>query len=632
MANKYEILSEFTSDKNPDSITVSPFWVLAFVRFAKPLTFSRSKMFNGESLVSFDSNPEDLIAERNVLVVSDDVLQLSISQAKGNHISSLSAMLMGGDVNYLSQIQPDDWMFAWIVNNEKSGRDLISRITQENENCNNFEDGLKFVGRVQSIRKGLQQSPQGQRSVRYQLQGAGFKELDSSIYYDPALNKVVDSMPQFMTQLNIDLNDFFGDAIASRGGITTTKAIPRLLKLLVGEGAPKEATTFGPVNIAAGPNQTESAPYAYAIPKTVLKLLGCTQTAKKVPSYADILDVVIGLQKYKGGNTPEELLNPENLSGSDSNHRILNNKLKGSFLPIPISFDGKPIWDILEEFKNPAVNEMYACLRLNPYGRVVPTLTVRQFPFSTEYAMATKGADSLTGMLEVPRWVCSPILINSFDIGKSDSTHLNFIHVYPLASAQGGVPLTINVATHPPTRDEEDIKRSGLRPHMQTIACSLGDTLDEVEKWIQISSDFLIGQQYTLNGTFSVVGISAPICPGDNFEFDDVVYHIEEVTHNCAINQGIKQFSTTLTVVHGMRSEVDTNPEVITIDPEVNGSIRLNPEFYMYAGTLPYDNLGYNPGLTVESVSKEGSKEVKNKPELVPDDIYGFDVGGGTPV
>jgi hypothetical protein len=625
MANKYKILSEFTTVDNPDTISVNPFWAIAFVRFAQPLTFSRKKMFAGESSVSFDSNPEDLIKERTTLVISDDILQMNISQTKGNYVGSLSAVLMSGTTNYLTQIQPDDWVFAWIVNSEEKGSKLIQRIFKEHENCNNFDDGLKFVGRVQSIRKHLQQSPDGHRSVRYQLQAAGFKELASSVYYDPALAKAEDSIGQFLTEMNISLNDFFGEATQTSGGISTTKAIPRLFKLLMGEGIPPENATLGPVNIAAGPVITKEAPFAYAVPKTVLKLLGRSQRAKKVSCYADIVDLVVGLQKYKGGKTPEELFAPEGAAKSDTNHRILNDKLLGSFLPIPISFDGKPLWSLLEEFKNPALNEMYACLRINVDGMVVPTITVRQFPFSTEYAMQTKESENLTGVLEVPRWVCDSILVNSLDIGKSDSTHLNFIHVYPLSSAQGGVPLTLNIATSPPTRDEEDIKRSGLRPHMQTIACSIGDTLDSVKKWLQVTSDFLIGQQYTLNGSITTIGISAPICPGDNFEFDDVVYHIEGVTHSCSINQGYKQFNTTVTLVHGMRSEVDTSDAEVS-DAEAPKTW-INPEFYMYSGTQPQDNLGHNPGITSESQSPTTAR-VLDEETLHAGDINDLNTNG----
>lgn len=608
MAN-YQLLSEFSDEKDPDAISVTPFWMIAVVRFANPLTFSRKKMFSGETAVSFDTDFDALIRERSMLVLSDDVLQMSISHTKDSYVSSLSASIMGSDLNYLSEIQPNDWLLAWILNDEQQGLALKDKVLKA-EACNGFNDGLKFVGRVQGIRKHLQQAPGGTRTVRYQLQGAGFRELDSSIFYDPALSKEEQSIGQFLTEMGISLDDICRDDTQSSGGISTVKVIPRLLKLLVGEGVPPDSTTFGDVQIATGLTATQEAPYSYAIPKTVAKLLGQTKSSKPdVNSYADILELVIGLQKYSGSGTPVNTFTPDGANQSDSNFRILNDNLLGSFQPLPISLNGKSIWSILEEFKNPAVNEMFTALRLNPEGRVVPTIIVRQLPYSTRYALENDDASQLTGLLELPRWVCAPILVNSLDTGKSDAVHANFIHVYGQASQGGGLSPTEQIIQNPPIRDEEDIKRNGLRPHMLTVSCTLSDTLDEPKKWMKIAADFMVGQQYTLNGSINMIGIVAPICPGDGFEFDDTVYHIESVGHNCSISDGQRQFSTGLTLSHGMRSDSQDAASNTTRIQTGGDSLRLttNPEIDIYTGTRTNDNLRYDPGQSVEDSGKKFS-------------------------
>lgn len=618
MANTYNLLSEFTTNTDPDSISVSPYWVIALVRFAQPLSFSRQKMLSGKSAVSYDADFSAIIRERPLLVLSDSIVSMSITHGKDSYLSSLQAQLVA-DMNYLSEVQPSDWIMAWIVNDTEAGLDLIRRLNEGKEACNGFMDGLKFVGRVQTIRKNLSQSPDGVRSVRYNLTAGGFHELDSSIFYDPALAEQEDGIGQTLAKLNIGLNEIFE---AKQGGVSTTLIIPRLLTLLVGEGVPERDAAPGGVQIATGLTSTPEAPYAYIVPESVGRILGKKSSQNKAGmSYADILELVLGLQKY---TTDPELSFLEFISfvpigsqASNANHRILNDRLLGTFMPLPVSFDNKSIWSILSQFLNPAVNEMYATLRVNPIGHVVPTLVVRQKPFSTPAAMEAH-SDKLTGFHELPRWKAHPILINDLDIGKSDALHFNFIHIYGEAAGLGGLGLTQQIVLNPPIRDEHDIKRSGPRSHMQTVACGFNDTLSAPREWMELIADFLIGQQFSMTGTCNVIGIQAPICPGDNFEFEDILYHIESITHVCGISpDGQKNFSTSLTLSHGMRSD----DGVSTAAKLEFGATNGNSELLMWPGSLPTDNLGYSPPMTVEPPTR---REKEQSAVLVDD----FDTGG----
>lgn len=632
MANVYKILSEYTSESEPDSISVSPYWVVAAVRFAAPLTFNREKLVKDQTEVSHDGSGDDLIKERPLIAITDDCVQFNIESNKGNYITSFSAMLASGRLNYLEELNPDDWILAWVLNSETEGLALLDKVLNSQDACNEFADGLKFVGRVQSVRKKLVQNPDGKRMVRYALQCAGFKELDAQIFFDPALAREEESLGDFLIRMGVGLSEVFDDTGASAGGLSSTKAIPRLLKLLVGEGIPTTAAQAGVgegfqsidfskqlsspsnfVQIGTGNTNTPESPFGYAVPRTVLRLLGQETESKRVPSYADILELVIGLQKYSGGgNDVASIFSPEGASGSSTNFRTLNDKLLGSFQPLPIAFSGKTVWSILEEFKNPAVNEMYTALRVNPSGRVVPTIIVRQLPFSTPYMMENGDSSSLTGMLEVPRWLCHPILINEIDIGKSDALHINFIHYYGQASAEAGVSLTEQIVQNPPIRDEQDIKRSGLRIHMGTVNCSIADTLDEPKKWMKVIADFLIGQQFVLTGTANLLGVSAPICPGDNFEFDDTVYHIESVAHSGSIDpEGKKRFSTALALSHGIRTDTPqdrpsaTEKETADSIQEDSGTSGVDKNLVIYTGMKVTDNLGYDPGVTAESRNQD---------------------------
>jgi hypothetical protein len=70
-----------------------------------------------------------------------------------------------------------------------------------------------------------------------------------------------------------------------------------------------------------------------------------------------------------------------------------------------------------------------------------------------------------------------------------------------------------------------------------------------------------------LNGTCSTVGIAAPIVPGDNLEYDGVVYHIESVSHSCSVSpNGVRHFITQLSLTHGCNANVDVQTQKITVN------------------------------------------------------------------
>lgn len=640
----YDLLTEYRSKNNSndpsDYVAVNPFWVLAVVRFDQPLTFSRTNLFNGSTTPSFNNDSGLITKTRPTLIIANECLNLHVQTSKDSHIASMSAMLIDGGINFLSEILPADWVCAWIVNDVEKARDLVSRIQQQDA-CNRFDDGLKFVGRVQSVRKMIHQDGNGPRTVRYQLVAAAGKELDSSVFYDQHLGEQEPSIGQYMAKLNVGISEIFNLASTraqqGKGGIDSNLAIPKIFQLLLGSGIPpRAASPSSSLQIATGLTNTAEAPYAYAVPAEIGKFLARDEPSKSsgVLSYADIVEMLIGLQKFSNPNARDvavfvpdgvQLKSPPLPAGTqgpvdNTTIRPTSYPLKGEFLPVPIPLTNQPVWSIMEQFLNGAINEMFFTLRANPEGFVVPTIVIRQLPFSTPQGVTALGSD-VTGFLELPRWSCPPVLIRDLDIGRSDATHFNFIHVYGQASTnQSGQTLTQQIIRNPPIRDEQDIKRNGIRPYMQTVACSVDDTLAGPKKWMGIISDFLIGQQFTLNGTVVLQGIQAPICPGDNIEIDDVVYHIESVTHSCAVGMnGQKQFLTNLSLTHGIRS--DTNPAAqaqvpqqkqIILDSKLlygpqqpllvsDDTRSLNPDLYIYSGITQKDNSTYEPGTTSDS-------------------------------
>jgi len=279
-------------------------------------------------------------------------------------------------------------------------------------------------------------------------------------------------------------------------------------------------------------------------------------------------------------------------------HKRTGKGMLGQFVPTIPDFSNKPLWTVLQQWLNPTINEMYTALRVNEIGDVVPTVVVRQMPFSTE--VTTKNMEKsnivLTPYLEIPRWVIHPSLVYEDQLGRSDAARFNFIHIYGQSSPppKKNNNLTYQLVRNPPIRDDLDIQRNGLRPYMTMVACSLEDSARGPRKWMEIASDWLMGQNMTMNGSIVMLGVQSPIIHGDNIEWDGIIGHIESVTHNCSrsyhTERPTSSFTTTITITHGMRTDTD----------EVYQEGRIDDDSYLYSGINQKDQRDMDPGLTNE--------------------------------
>jgi hypothetical protein len=365
-------------------------------------------------------------------------------------------------------------------------------------------------------------------------------------------------------------------------------------------------------------------PYAYILPSAVGALINKVEKSKPsgILAQADVLEVLYGVQNYT--NTTIELKENEDITkgGQDQNlgqlfsprganhsgsRRYTGRRMLGTFPVVPPQFTDSSVWSILNQFLNPAVNEMYTCLRVNPDGFVVPTLVLRQLPFSTGMA---KISAPVTLYMDVPRWIADPILVKQADVGFSDSSRINFVHVYgdpgPANSPGAQSMASIQYVRNVPIHDDLDIARSGLRPYMTTVTCAAEDVQNgSAGVWMKILADIVMGGHLTLSGIVELHGVQAPICPGDNFEWEGVVYHIESVSHRCSLAGFNKTFTTTLSLSHGLRN----------IYPAPSTDLEL------YPGTVVRDDLRDNePGITTDN-SDQDPVETRAGDTSLPDKI-----------
>lgn len=619
MGARYSLIKDFSKLTNSiDEISTSPYWILTVIRLGVPLSFSRATMSSIKN-VGLD---QGVASRSKPLIITSDCVSLSVNNSKANYTKQLSASLKNTELNYFIEVLPGDWVMAWIMNDEDTFNSVLSRLQNPNPNtpCNEFNDGLKFIGRVDSVRKILNQDPGGIRSAYYTLSAVGFREFDTTIFYEEALvsQDYQNGLGTWLYRIGLNITDLL-KIRAEQGRLenNASEIIGKILDIMLGIGIKPDSNI---ANHIAGATSTDGAPFAYLVPQTVASYLGISigeiTNSKKFFSYADLLVLIKGVQQYADSisdNSDPSIFEVSNAKGSSTNQRITTQApLLGGAIPQAPNFCNQPLWHIMSQFLNQPLNEMYTCLRSTMTNvenkeerqpRIMPTLIARQVPFNTEAlpdaklvvpgSIQVEGAQSVTctRFLSLPRWSAHSSLIKNANVGRDDSKRFNFVHVYGQApQVQSNQELGKMIVLNPPIRDDLDIQRSGLRSFMTTVNCLTVDQFGKIPTtWMTLIADWLMGMQFTANGTINMVGIQAPICEGDNFEWDGIVYHIEGVSHNCSISEtGTKTFTTSVALTNGMR---------------VDGVVDTDLSSPIYPGLLGNDNTQYDPGKTVEDTN-----------------------------
>lgn len=586
----YNIIHDYgLTDPASTDISVHYYWALAVYNLKYPATFKRSKdvllATNTQNGASFsDDITKGVTLKSSPLIIIDDCQSVNVSSSKSNHVGVLSSVLYPGQ-EYLSLIMPGDYVFCWMVNSKQALEDLVSNL-KSNKPANTFNSGLKFYGKVTSIREQTVQAPDGHRQARFLLNANSFTELDATFFYEIHLSLDKPGIATQLEQLGFDLNTIV-DTQEGQLGLVPNRMIAGLIDVYLGKGIKQ--------NLESGFTDTElkstfgtAGEHAHIVPASIGNVLNKTVKSGSTLRTADILEVVHGVQHYSFSSANLNLediknyFNPDNTFTTDS-RRFTGQDLLGRNSPIPPELINQSLWSVLYNYLNPSCNELYATLRVNPSGNITPTVIARQMPFTTE---AYNGDLFNTKFSSLPRWILPPVIVKQTDIGRSDGLRVNYIKVYGTSDTADARSIVKQMEAAPPRYDEMDIARSGLRPYMTTVPCYVSETQQDngPKKWMEIIADFMIGQHMTLTGQITTSGIQSPICVGDNLEWDGVIYHIEGVVHSCSISEdGHKQFTTNLSLTNGVRP--DSFNKDGTTDLSLYARTSLNE-----AGYLPKTN------------------------------------------
>lgn len=535
------VATNTSTTSNPEDLVhqTSAAWVLTFLRWSIRDTLRTSPTITA-NFATIANQP---------LVVENDCIQLSVSDSKSVLTPSMTATLLLTDVNYETDVSPGDFVFVNMLNWESEARRVADN-ARNMQAINGVDDGFKGFFKVQSVRKSLMTDPQsGTKFYAVKITGFAFTEFNNSIYFNPYLiDKSDQNLLLFTSQLNIDWSSIQSD----KGLNDIQQIVKALIQCFIGTGFTDQGRKVQDGTIL-------SANTHFYMPQGVGNLLGLDG----LESAKDAYNFLFGIQSYSANQnqTLAQGMTPTGISpdATDSDRFMLipGSPVEGVSVTRPEYWNQVKAWSILNQFTNAPLNELYTCFRISPNGSVMPTMVFRQIPFTTDNF--DSGSYSVTKFMNVPRWNIDPALAFSFDLGKDEVARINFVQYFGRSvNGPAGYDISDEIAKQNYLYDIDDVKRNGLKPYVVTSEFDRTPTGDSQGTfrspgWAKIVGDALIGGHLKLSGTISFVGIPEPIAVGDNLQFDNVVYHIEQVMHVAMIGQdGKKTFRTTITVSNGV--------------------------------------------------------------------------------
>lgn len=495
------------------------------------------------------TNFEDSKKVREPLTVINDAIQVTVSNDKKSLAPTATVALKGGDVNYAASVHPGDFLLVNMLNWPADAVRVQAK-AQNTQPINELGDGFKGVFKIQSVVKNITVSPtNGVKSVTFVVTAAGFTEFNNSIYYNPAIAAEFRDRGKLLWSLAI--GEFWQDFLKTN--VEVQDILKALFKILIGKSykdPDSKVRNFGNTK--------------FIIPSTLGKLLG----KPNINFASELYNYVIGIwgasKSAKIVKNLGEAMNPGITQEKEPNFFITKknggSKIQGDKFVSLEDWNQKSAWSILKSYSNETLNEMYTTYRLGIDNKVHPTVIIRQKPFTTEHFEPPQPSSKfpVTRFLNLPRWKISTNLLKSAQLSKNDAARFNFVQVYTyILAATVNQDMASQISRGNFVSDDKDIERNGLRPYVVRANFDFPDGEKNknirAPEWAKILSDWIIDGHLKESGTLTFHGIQDPISIGDNIELDNIVYHIESISHSISIGMsGLKKFETRMSVSYGM--------------------------------------------------------------------------------
>lgn len=562
-----------------DGHQTAPGYVIAILPFANRDTFHNKEVKNNMVEVG--------LKLAKPIIILNDAVSIHISHNKSNPVQTAEINLLSGNINYSSAVSPGDHALIWLLDNASDYQNLVNAINAPGPKnkgiLNGIHSGLKFVGRVNSVRQVLQVNPEdGSKVYRHIITMAGFGEMMTQIYFNELLspNTASGSAVSETVKMFIQISDrylgLFNNA-KNNGRLPIESVVLAHIDVFMGMG-PKNNSIKAKIPTPQTPNAS------FLVPTLLAQYLGLGYDEKTEGAvsfkYTDLLHKVFGVQKY--GENYKDF--PKHQVRGNGNYYQCN-PLKGGMLIRPMNFNNITFWSLLTSSMNPALNEIYTTLMYLPdKGGIYPTIVLRQFPFSTKYASKKYNPKSnyddgdLTYFTELPRWKLDSVYpVLEYNIGTSDAERFNFFQLYTnnFSAADPQLVLKAQIAVGNFAIDSADVIRTGPRIYSSVTEAepTSPNKISAVNDWVNLIADCFSNGHLKMNGSIKLAGVQEPICIGDNFEFDNKLFHIEGVEHTFQIEPttGKKQFTTTLMLSHGYYINANGEIEYMSAQPITRG-------------------------------------------------------------
>lgn len=389
------------NNKNVDGThQVSPSWVVAFVRFEEPASIYSNAKSNLQKTTE------------KISVIENDCVSVSITNSKRDFGKHCDLTMKVGEIYYPHLVAPGDWVFVWMVDYQEDA-DKIARLLLGSSPSNgggvlnNWNSGLKFVGRVIEIDDIQRVAGNGRVDLTQRIQCQGFLEFATSIYHTYMSKAIVtpgDSLPA-----NSNNTDTAKEAAAQH-----TDAMDRaMLDVHISQFLPSIDDKFKEQY-----NEAKAVPHpdeiieiffvlVFGMDKSLINMKGRAQgafsDAIKIPKQVamilntsaqklwEIYRVHLGIQTYNSNisqspwNNFSPIFDETQTAGSTETQVFFRTKDRctGSIPFMPPQWDGSSAWQFLHKYVNEPFNEMYTSLRCHADNKILPTLTVREVPLGT---------------------------------------------------------------------------------------------------------------------------------------------------------------------------------------------------------------------------------------------------------
>lgn len=518
-------------DRNTDeSNQRSSGWLVGIVRYTDIASMSGKETFSTV-----------------VEVIQNDAVSVTISNDKSSFGKTANIGLKSTDFYYPSKVSSGDWIFIWMHDNEADTARVIKllNIIQADGKvgaglCDEFS-GLKFAGRCIGVSHSDTIASSGMRVINQSISAQAFLEFATSVYYTAALKAVVagptpgasggtdtSAVTSALTEtvqfdrLSGTLKDLAESYkkfhMQGKQEYSPDVIISLFYILIMGIEKDKYADTLG---VAGTFNNGIHVPRQVA---NIFNKPGATKIWQ-------IMNIFLGIQRYENtSNKWYKSFQPKLESNDADVFRRTPARCKG-FVPFaPTLWDNISMWSILSSYVNPVSNEMYTCMRINEAGNIMPTLVVREKPFSTGlfnslkehsnavgkvnippaknvtepvssgngiklssfslpsvgvasaaesasdnlFTTASTSAASFTMYGTIPRWKISEAVVRSFQWSTNEAARINFVQVWGANASAQLTGSKLDQATYTQQQfvngnyytDQNDISRNGLRAHI----------------------------------------------------------------------------------------------------------------------------------------------------------------------